>query len=74
MGSGLKAAGFGYNVAMADVTKDDTTKAKLDALIGGLEMATGEILFRDKTLLSLITKMRQDLFALRAVLGIERPH
>ncbi|MGH9146907.1 MAG: hypothetical protein ACRD1Q_09370 [Vicinamibacterales bacterium] len=59
---------------MADVTKDDATKAKLDALIGGLELATGEILFRDKSLLSLVTKMRQDLFALRAVLGIERPH
>jgi hypothetical protein len=59
---------------MADVTKDDATKVKLDALIGGLELATGEILFRDKSLLSLVTKMRQDLFALRAVLGIERPH
>jgi hypothetical protein len=59
---------------MADVTKDDATKAKLDALIGGLELATGEILFRDKSILSLVTKMRQDLFALRAVLGIERPH
>jgi hypothetical protein len=59
---------------MADVTKDDATKAKLDALISGLEIATGEILFRDKALLSLVTKMRQDLFGLRAVLGIERPH
>jgi hypothetical protein len=59
---------------MADVTKDDATKAKLDALIGGLELATGEILFRDKSILSLVTKMRQNLFALRAVLGIERPH
>jgi hypothetical protein len=59
---------------MAEVPKDDATKAKLDALIGNLEVATGEILFRDKTLLSLVTKMRQDLFALRALLGIERPH
>jgi hypothetical protein len=67
-------SGFGYNGAMADPPKDDATKAKLDALIGGLELATGEILFRDKTLLSLVTKMRQDLFALRAVLGVERPH
>lgn len=58
---------------MADVS-NDPDKTKLDSLVSNLELATGAILFRDKQLGPVITKMRQDLFALRALLGIERPH
>ena len=59
--------------AMAD-PPTDPNKAKFDTIISNLELATGEILARDKQLGLLITKMRQQLFALRALLGIERPH
>ena len=58
---------------MADAPTDPN-KAKFDAIISNLELATGEILARDKQLGPVITKMRQQLFALRALLGIERPH
>lgn len=58
---------------MADVS-NDPDKTKLDSLVSNLELATGAILLRDKQLGPVITKMRQDLFALRALLGIERPH
>lgn len=62
-----------YNADMADVSSDPN-KAKLDNLVSNLELATGALLVRDKQLGPIITKMRQDLFALRALLGIERPH
>jgi len=58
---------------MADVPTDPN-KAKFDTILSNLELATGEILARDKQLGALITKMRQQLFALRALLGVERPH
>jgi len=59
---------------MPEGPKDDPNKVKLDALISSLELATGQILVRDRQLGPLITKMRQQLFALRALLGVERPH
>jgi hypothetical protein len=58
---------------MADAP-NDPQKARLDALVSNLELATGAIMVRDKHLGPLITKMRQDLLALRALLAIERPH
>jgi hypothetical protein len=58
---------------MADVPADPN-KAKFDTILSNLELATGEILAHDKQLGPLITKMRQQLFALRALLGVERPH
>jgi len=58
---------------MADAPTDPN-KAKFDTLISNLELATGEILARDKQLGPLVTKMRQQLFALRALLGVERAH
>jgi hypothetical protein len=52
----------------------DDLKQKADDLISNLEIATGEILTRDKLLMPVVKDMRIQLRALRALLGIERPH
>jgi hypothetical protein len=52
----------------------DELKQKADDLISNLELATGEILLRDKVLTPVVTDMRIKLRALRALLGVERPH
>ena len=53
---------------------DADKKEKIGAALNNLETATGEILFHDKRLTPLVASMRQQLFALRALLGLERPH
>ena len=52
----------------------DEQKQKVDDLISNLELATGQILLRDKVLMPVVTDMRIHLRALRALLGVERPH
>jgi hypothetical protein len=52
----------------------DEQKQKADDLISNLEIATGEILTRDRVLMPVVKDMRIHLRALRALLGVERPH
>jgi hypothetical protein len=54
------------------ITDDERKRA--DELIARLETATGQVLLRDEVLMPIITAMREDLRALRALLGVERPH
>ncbi len=52
----------------------DDEKKRADDLISNLEMATGQILLRDKLTMPVVEEMRKNLRALRALLGVERPH
>ena len=52
----------------------DEQKQKADNLLSNLEIATGQILLRDKLLTPIVTEMREHVRALRALLGVERPH
>jgi hypothetical protein len=52
----------------------EEAKGRIEDLIRNLEVATGEILFRDKDLMPIVAAMRQHLNGLRALLGLEKPH
>lgn len=55
-------------------TLTDEERRKADELIGNLEASVGQLNTRDVALRPLITKMIQDLNALRSLAGVVRPH